>query len=52
MNPQDRAEVMAALTRFQRYTCARFVPWSENATRLEYALPDESHVLFDKRRDM
>ena len=52
MSPQDRAEVMTAVTRFQRYTCARFVPWSENATRLKYGLPDESHVLFDKKRDM
>ena len=52
MSRQDRAEVMVAVTRFERYTCARFVPWSQNVTRRKYGLPDESRVLFDKKRGM
>ena len=41
-------EALAAMTRYHKYTCVRFVPWVVEETKLEYGLPAESHVTITK----
>ena len=48
MSSAGRAEVLAAQTRWHKYTCVRFVPWVEGQTTKLYGLPDEGHVTFTK----
>lgn len=45
-----RKEALAAMTKWHRYTCVRFVPWVKEETRQKYGLPKESHVTITKGR--
>ena len=43
-----RDEALAAMTKWHKYTCVRFVPWLEGETMQKYGLPKESHVTITK----
>ena len=43
-----RNEALAAMTKWHKYTCARFVPWVKGETMKEYGLTKEWHVTITK----
>ena len=43
-----RKEALAAMTKWHKYTCVRFVPWVEGETMKEYGLTKEWHVTITK----
>ncbi|KAK7096823.1 hypothetical protein V1264_003881 [Littorina saxatilis] len=42
-------EALAAMTKFHKYTCIRFVPWVKEVTKAKYDLSLESHVTITKK---
>ncbi|KAL8570785.1 hypothetical protein ACOMHN_006935 [Nucella lapillus] len=43
-----RREALAAINRWHKYTCIRFVPWVLGETRRKHGLTEESHVTITK----
>lgn len=45
-----RDEALAAMTKWHKYTCVRFVPWVKGETKQKYELTAEWHVTITKRK--